>query len=88
MGDVLPMALRYILIAIGSTLGAFGYIDCTSVIPMADNILAWVGGIVSMATMGWGFYVKWNTKTVKETVAVQAVVPTVSAMTGATVQPL
>lgn len=74
--DTIWQAIRYGLLLACGPLVSHGYFT-------SDDITTAVGAIGVLFTLGWGFYVKFKTKSVPEATAARADVPTVSAATGA-----
>ena len=73
--DTIWQIIRYGLISAGGFFVGKGYIS-------SENLTAIVGALGSLFAVGWGLYVKFNTKAVPAATAARTDVPTVSAATG------
>lgn len=82
MKDQIWQSVRYLLIAGGAFLAGRGKISTEQVMPTVDAVMQIGGAAVTIATAGWGLYVRFRTKSVPEAVAARADVPTVDVATG------
>lgn len=78
--DQIWVAIRYLLIAGGAYLVGRGKLTAEAVQPLVDEIIAYLGALVTVGVGAWGLYVRWNTKSVEQSVAVP--LPVVSPVTG------
>lgn len=80
--DAVWMGVRYALILLGGVLVGHGQISKDDLGPLVDGIIQLANTAVAVAPIIWGFYVKWNTKTVSQKTGDRKDVPTLNAATG------
>lgn len=73
--DLIWQAIRYALMNAGASFVTKGVIT-------GDQETTIVAGVVTALAVGWGLFVKWNTKSVTAVTGARADVPTVSPATG------
>jgi hypothetical protein len=83
MTDNFWQGIRYLLIAGGFYLAGRGIVDPGKVMTHVELAMNILPGLVGLAAAGWGFFVKWRTKTVPEETGDRTDVPTVNTATGA-----
>jgi hypothetical protein len=77
--DTIWQLVRYTMLAVGGYFVSKGTITSGTL----DNL---IGYGFTIFTFVWGFYVKWNTKSVPAATAARSDVPTTSAITGAVIK--
>jgi hypothetical protein len=85
MNDLFWQNLRYLLIALGTYLVARGKLPAEQVTPFVEVGLQLAGALIGAGAWAWGVYVKKGTTAVPDATAARKDVPTVSAVTGATI---
>lgn len=73
--DMVIQQVRYLLLLLGPILATKGYMT-------EGNWELIVGAIISVATIAWGTYVRWNTATVPAKTGARSDVPTLNPVTG------
>jgi hypothetical protein len=74
--------IRYFFIGLGMLMTGIGIATKGDVQQIIDIVGPATPAIMSLATLIWGWYVNWGTKSVPEAVAMRPDVPTVSSATG------
>lgn len=78
MNEQVIIILRYVLIAGGAFAIGRGWAT-------EEQVEVFTGGAITIATVLWGMYVRWNTKSVPIVTADRRDVPTINPVTGNTI---
>lgn len=84
--DTVVQALRYAILIGGGVVVGLGWATKEQLTTLSNALPEVIAAIVTAATALWGFYVKWNTKSVPTVIAEKPSVPVVSTVTGQIVE--